>query len=124
VGGAVVDRARPVSRVERPILPRDFAGAIAHAGVDPTLEGRALQDALRAAIAVRGGYCWWDFDNACWVVTLHSPEEQEFSGKTLKSGSGSHPGSVQGPPDQRRHRSRCALRRGLSRTHSFHTTSR
>jgi hypothetical protein len=44
-----------VSVKERPVLAPDLAGTIAHAGVDPTLEGRALQDALRAAIATRGG---------------------------------------------------------------------
>ena len=69
---------------DRPILSRDLAAAVAHAGVDPTLECRALQDALRAAIAVRGGYCWWDVDSAGWVLTLSSPERQEFSGRTLE----------------------------------------
>jgi predicted RNase H-like HicB family nuclease len=39
---------------------------------------------LRAVIAIRGGYCWWDVDLASWVVTLHSPEEQDFFGKTLE----------------------------------------
>ncbi len=58
--------------------------AIAYAGVDPTLEGRALQDALQAAIGMRGGYCWWDVDHADWVVTLSSPEEQIFYGRTLE----------------------------------------
>ena len=62
----------------------DFAGAIAQAGVDPTLEGRALQDALRRAIATRRGSCSWTVDHAGWVVTLHSLEEQTFSGKTLE----------------------------------------
>jgi hypothetical protein len=66
-----------------PVLPPDLAGTVAHAGVDPTLEGRALQDALRAAIAVRGSSCWWDVDHAGWVVTLHFPGEQDFYGKTL-----------------------------------------
>jgi hypothetical protein len=28
-----------------------------------------------AAIATRGGYCWWDVDYAGWVVTLDSPRE-------------------------------------------------
>ena len=59
-------------------------GAVAQAGVDPTLKGRALQDALRRAIAHRRGYCWWTVDHAGWVVTLHSPEEQDFYGKTLE----------------------------------------
>jgi hypothetical protein len=69
---------------DRPVLPRDLAGTIAHAGVDPTLEGRTLQNALRAAIATRGGYCWWTVDQAGWVVTLDSPERQEFFGRTLE----------------------------------------
>ena len=50
-----------MSVADRPVLaPDDPAGApgtIAHAGVDATLEGRALQDALRRAIATRPGYC-------------------------------------------------------------------
>jgi len=37
---------------------------VAHAGADPTLEGRTLQDALRAAITTRRGYCCWDVDHA------------------------------------------------------------
>jgi len=53
-------------------------------GVDPTLEERALQDALRRVIATRRGYCSWDVDHAGWVVTLDSPERQEFSGRTLE----------------------------------------
>ena len=71
-------------RTERSILAPDLAGAVAQAGVDPTLEGRALQDALRCAIATRRGYCSWDIDYAGWVVTLHSPDEQEFHGRTLE----------------------------------------
>jgi hypothetical protein len=56
----------------------------AYAGVDPTLEGRALQDALGVAVATRGGSCSWDVDHAGWVVTLSSPERQEFYGRTLE----------------------------------------
>ncbi len=56
---------------------------MAHAGVDPTFEDRAPQDALRATIATRGGYCWWDVDHVGWVVTLSS-EEQTFYGRTLE----------------------------------------
>ena len=66
-----------------PVLAENLAGAMAQAGVEPTLEGRALQDALRAAIATRRGSCSWDVDHAGWVVTLHSPEEQDFYGRTL-----------------------------------------
>ncbi len=73
-----------MSATDRPVLPRDLAGTVAHAGVDPTLAGRALQDALRRSIATRRGHCSWTVDHAGWVVTLHSPEEQDFSGKTLE----------------------------------------
>jgi hypothetical protein len=69
---------------DRPILARDIAGTVAYAGVDPTLGGRALQDALLRAIAHRRGYCLWDVDHAGWVVTLSSPEEQLFYGRTLE----------------------------------------
>lgn len=62
----------------------DLAGAVAQAGVDPTIESRALQDALRAAIADRRGYLDWTVDHAGWVVTLYSPEEQTFYGRTLE----------------------------------------
>jgi hypothetical protein len=65
-------------------LAPDLAGAVAQAGVDPTLDGRALQDALRRAIATRRGYCDWTVDHAGWVVTLLSPERQDFSGRTLE----------------------------------------
>ncbi len=71
-------------RTERPILAPDLAGAVAQAGVDPTLEGRTLRDALRRAIASRRGSCSWDVDHAGWVVTLHSPDEQDFYGRTLE----------------------------------------
>ena len=48
------------------------------------LDGRALQDALLTAIGTRRGYCSWTVDHASWVVALHSPEEQDFYGKTLE----------------------------------------
>jgi hypothetical protein len=73
-----------VSSPECPVLAPDLAGAVAQAGVNPTLEGRALLDVLRAAIATRRGYCSWDVDHPGWVVTLHSPEEQNFYRKTLE----------------------------------------
>ena len=81
-----------MSAAERPVLPRDdppgAAGSVAHdpvgvPRVDPPLEGHALQDALRRAITTRRGYCSWDVDHASWVVTLHSPEEVIFYGRTL-----------------------------------------
>jgi hypothetical protein len=66
------------------MLTADLAGAIAQAGIDPTLEGRALQYALLSAIADRRGYLSWDVDHAGWVVTVHYPEEQTFYGGTLE----------------------------------------
>ena len=75
-----------MSSADRPVLARDPACTVAYAEVNPTLEGRDLQDALRAAIATRRGSCWWDVDHAGWVVTLSSPEEQEFYGRTLEEG--------------------------------------
>jgi hypothetical protein len=84
MGVPLAVRATLVNSRDRPILAPDLAGAMAQAGVDPTREGRALHDALRAAIATRRGYCSWDVDHAGWVVTLHSPNEQDFSGKTLE----------------------------------------
>ena len=38
------------------------------------------------AIAERRGSCSWDVDHAGWVVMLHSPEDQDFSGRTLEEG--------------------------------------
>jgi len=58
MGGALAVRARLVSAKERPVLAPDLAGAVAQAGVDPTLDDRALQDAVRRAIATRRGCCW------------------------------------------------------------------
>jgi hypothetical protein len=52
--------------------------------VDPTLEGRELQEAIHSAIADRRGYCSWDVDHAGWVVMLHHPDEETFYGRTLE----------------------------------------
>jgi hypothetical protein len=71
---------------EEKILAADLAGAIAQAGVDPTLAGRALQDALISAIADRRGSCSWTVDHAGWVVSLLFPEAQTFYGRTLSEG--------------------------------------
>src|SRR5678816_3937990 len=70
MGRPLADRVALVNAGDRPVLPRDLAGTVAHAGVDPTLEGRALQDALQAASATHRGYCFCDVDQAGWVVTL------------------------------------------------------
>jgi hypothetical protein len=49
------------------------------------LEGRALSDALRRAIAERRGYCSWDVGHASctckWVVTPHSVDKLDVSGQ-------------------------------------------
>jgi hypothetical protein len=84
MGRPLADWATLVSAADRPVLSRDLAGTIAYAAVDPTLEGRALQDALRRAIATRRRYCSRDVDHASWVMTLHSPEEHEFYGRALE----------------------------------------
>lgn len=68
----------------RLILAADLAGAVAQAGVDPTLDGRALQDALLSAIADRRGYLSWDVDHAGWKVFLHHPDQETFYGRTLE----------------------------------------
>jgi hypothetical protein len=73
-----------MSVADRPVLAPDLAGTIAYAVVDPMLEGRALQDALRRAIATRRGYCSWTVDHAGWLVTLSSPDEQKFYGRALE----------------------------------------
>jgi hypothetical protein len=83
MGVALVDRAALV-RSSAPSLAPDLAGAVAQAGVDPTLDSWDLQDALRRAIAERRGYCDWTVDHAGWVVILMSPEEQQFYGRTLE----------------------------------------
>jgi hypothetical protein len=73
---------------DRPVLaaddPAGAPGAVAQAGVNLTLDGCTLQDALRRAIATRRGSCSWPVDHAGWVVTLLSPDEQEFDGKTFE----------------------------------------
>jgi hypothetical protein len=50
------------------------------------LESGTLEDALCQASATRRGYCSGIVDYASWVVTLHSPEEQDSYGKTLEEG--------------------------------------
>jgi hypothetical protein len=82
VGSSLVPGATGWS-LHPPFAP-DLAAAVAQAGVDITLEGRALQEALRHATASRRGYCDWTVDHASWAVMLYSPEEQVFYGKTLE----------------------------------------
>lgn len=61
-------------------LPADLAAAVARAGVDPTAAPRARQDALKAAIADRGGYVAWDVDAIGWRVDLLRPDREAFHG--------------------------------------------
>lgn len=64
-------------------LPGDLGATIARAGVDPTLRDRALEDALRHAIADRRGYVAWEVDEVGWRVDLLRPEIETFGGQTL-----------------------------------------
>jgi hypothetical protein len=63
---------------DRPPLPWDLASAITCAGVDPSLPRSPLLEALRSAIADRGGYFSADEDERGWVVSLLRPEPAEF----------------------------------------------
>src|SRR4051794_19657567 len=62
-GSPVDARARrsveptPTEGRPRPVLNADLARAVAKAGIEPTTEGQALQDALLPAIAGRRGDC-------------------------------------------------------------------
>jgi hypothetical protein len=73
-----------VSKPDLPVSAPDLARTVAYAGVDPTFESRALQDALMREIAHCRGYYSWDVDDTGWVVTLVAPEQHEFSGRTLE----------------------------------------
>ena len=64
-------------------LPADLASAVARAGVDPTAEPKALTNALKGAIADRGGYVCFDVDAIGWRVDLLAPEPETFRGRTL-----------------------------------------
>ena len=49
-------------------------------------EDAPVSETLRAVIAQQGGWIDWSVDHTGWVVTLHLPEEQVFSGSTLEDG--------------------------------------
>jgi hypothetical protein len=80
-----VPQIRLMRSAERPTLAPDLVGTVAPASVDPTLDGRALQDAALSAIPTHRGSCTWTVDHESWVVRLHSPEEQDFYGKILEA---------------------------------------
>lgn len=65
-------------------LPNDVTATLARIGISPDLDGRPLQDAILAAIGERRGYVTWDVDHMGWRVDLHSPEQQDFHGRTLE----------------------------------------
>jgi hypothetical protein len=67
-----------------PLAP-DLARTNALAGLDPTLEPRPRQDAIRAAIATRRGSCDWTVEHASWVVRRYHPEPQTFFAKTREA---------------------------------------
>jgi len=71
-----------LSSADHLALDANLSTTVVQVGVDPTLGGRALQDAARRAIATRRGSCSWSLDHAGWVVTLHSSDDQDFSDKT------------------------------------------
>ena len=73
---------RPHASVRESLAETALMAGVVPLVVDPP--GRALPDALRREITHRRGYCSWTVDHASWVVTLHSPEEHEFSGRTLE----------------------------------------
>ena len=63
--------------------PADLVAALAEVGIDPTLEGPALCEALQRAIAWQRGSCTWQPIHIGWVVTLHYPERRTFFGQSL-----------------------------------------
>ena len=74
-----------LSRAAHPDLP-DSAATLTEVGSDRRRVPGGPCDMLRADIAQHGGFCDWTIDHTGWVVTLHLPEEQVFSGSTLEDG--------------------------------------
>src|SRR5688500_3701559 len=64
-------------------LPVDVALTVVAAGVDPSLPGDCLVDALRRAIADRGGYLTGPVaGDGGFVVELLSPDRVAFAGRS------------------------------------------
>jgi hypothetical protein len=57
------------------VLHTRAVGSTCPAGIDLALEGRALHDVLRHAIAHPRGNCSWTVDHASYVVRRHSLED-------------------------------------------------
>jgi hypothetical protein len=62
----------------------DLRAVLIRAGIDPLLEGEALQEAVHRAIALHRRSCTWTEVHAGWVVTLRFPERRRFFGTTLE----------------------------------------
>jgi hypothetical protein len=58
--------------------------ALTEAGIDSTLEGPALHEALHRAISLRRACCTWQPIHTGWVVTLHYPESRTIFGLSLE----------------------------------------
>jgi hypothetical protein len=64
--------------------PPALVAELAEVGIDPTLEGPALCEALQRAIPSHRGSCTWQPIHTGWVVTLHYPERRTFFGQSLE----------------------------------------
>jgi hypothetical protein len=64
--------------------PPDLVAELAAVGIEPTLEGPALPEAMLRAIALHGDSCAWKPIHISWAVTLHYPERRTFFGQSLK----------------------------------------
>lgn len=71
-------------RTMSPTQLPELEAMLAEAGIDPALDGPALQEALQRAIALHHGGCTWKPIHTGWVVTLHSPESRTFFGTSLE----------------------------------------
>lgn len=74
-----------LSRAAHPDLP-DTVVNLSDVDTDGMRAPGTSCDMIRAAIAQHDGYCDWTVDHTGWVVTLHLPDEQVFSGSTLEDG--------------------------------------
>jgi len=62
----------------------ELKAVLTAAGINPTLDGSALQVALQQSLAHRGNCCTWTPIHTGWVVTLHYPEVHSFFGVSLE----------------------------------------
>jgi hypothetical protein len=83
---ATLSRAPHPNRPDTVVTLPDTVVTLIDVGAGLTCLTNTPCDTLRAAIAQHGGYCVWTVDHTGWVVTLHLPEEEVFSGSTLEDG--------------------------------------